>query len=658
MTVSRTREVILIIDDNATNIGVIVDSLKGYGFETIVARNGSMGIQRAKYAHPDLILLDVLMPDMDGFETCRQLKADDDTRDIPVIFITALSSAEDKVKGFGLGGVDYITKPLQHEEVIARVRTHLKIQAQHKQLQQQAIELQQAKDLAESAQRIAEKANQAKSIFLASMSHELRTPLNAILGFTQLLARYPDLAPTQQDYLALIKRSGEHLLNLINQVLDLSKIEAGKITLNEECMDLHELLEDVVSLFQLRAQEKSIDLVFHRDPGVPQYVWGDHIKLRQILINLLSNAVKFTNHGSVTLHVADANAETIPAEESPSQHEPSQIKNLTFEIIDTGPGMTPEELQSLFEPFVQTEIGRHASEGTGLGLPISRRFVQLMGSDIVVNSRPNQGSNFQFTLAVRVADRKTCPGYAAFRHVVALAPDQPVLRVLIVDDQPEERLLLLKLLEPLGYELREAGNGREAIDVWQQWRPHVIWMDIGLPILDGYAAAQEIRQLEALRPAEGATNQPPPHTVIIAITASGFGEDRKLAMANGCDDFLRKPFREGQLFDLLQQHLHVQFLYAEPFEDLPNGDEPDRQPLTRHDFASIPSDTVLRLHEAVDEIDLETVHTLLNSIRNHDPRLVERIEQLLKNYRFDILQAVLETSQPGSEPSLQGTGQL
>ena len=303
MNAEQAKSTILIIDDNATNLGVLTGYLRGHGFELMIARNGADGIAKARLGQPDLILLDVMMPDLDGFEVCRRLKADTATNEIPVIFITALDSVEDKVKGFAAGGVDYLTKPLQKEEVFARVQTHLQLQAHKKQLQQQAIELKQAKDLAETAQTIAEKANRAKSVFLANMSHELRTPLNGILGYAQILGSDDTLTDKQRDSAAIIERSGKHLLALINDILDLAKVEAGKVELAPEDVDLRVLLAEVQTLIQVRTDPKGLALRVEPVPDLPHYVHADGHRLRQVLLNLLGNAVKFTERGRVTLRV-------------------------------------------------------------------------------------------------------------------------------------------------------------------------------------------------------------------------------------------------------------------------------------------------------------------------------------------------------------------
>jgi PAS domain S-box-containing protein len=267
---------------------------------------------------------------------------------------------------------------------------------QHKQAEK---ELQQAKEAAEEAQRVAETANLAKSRFLANISHEFRTPMNAILGFTHLISRSQNLSPQHQENLAIVRRSGEHLLTLINDVLEISKIEAGRITLHEQNFDLYHALKELEDMFRPWAEEKHLQLLFERSPDVPQYIRADEVKLRQVLMNLLSNAIKFTEEGNVVLRIANCELRNGPTPH-PSQEGKSEIRNLKFEIEDTGPGIASDELECLFEAFVQTRTGQKSHEGTGLGLPISRRFVQMMGGEILVNSEVGRGSLFSFDIQV------------------------------------------------------------------------------------------------------------------------------------------------------------------------------------------------------------------------------------------------------------------
>ena len=333
-------------------------------------------------------------------------------------------------------------------------------QKQAEQARIRALEFQKAKETAEAE-------NQAKSAFLANMSHELRTPLTAILGFSHLMTRNRRIPTEELENLDIIQRNGEHLLTLINQVLDLSKIEAGYITLNETTFDLHRLLDDLYDMFSFNAQKKGVQLLFEGTDHVPQYIRSDELKLREVLINLLNNALKFTQTGGVTVYIENCQL----------NNPQFSIINLQFSISDTGPGIAPEELEHLFEAFTQTETGRQAQEGTGLGLTISRKFVQLMGGDIRVNSTVGQGTTFTFDIQARAEDAQVIASMLSTHRAIALAPDQPHYRILVVDDKPENRRVLVELLKPFGFELKEAANGQEAIDTWRHWSPHLIWMD-------------------------------------------------------------------------------------------------------------------------------------------------------------------------------------
>jgi signal transduction histidine kinase len=678
MTNKTSLQTILIIDDNATNLGVITEYLEACGFEMLTARDGEDGIRKACRAKPDLILLDVLMPGIDGFETCRRLQAYPDTQEIPVIFLTALNNIEDKVKGFAVGGVDYITKPLQKEEVLARVETHLKLQAQQRQLQYQAeelrnraIELEQAKKLAEAAQLSAEHANQAKSIFLANMSHELRTPLNAILGFAQLVGRSPHISSDDQENLNIILQSGEHLLTLINQVLDLSKIEAGRIALDEKAFNLHHLLNNLKEMFRLHAEQKGLYLHVTYTQDVPQYIRTDDVKLRQVLINLVNNAVKFTSEGGVTVRIENCqlNNEYVGTDKSARQLSwpvSRQASILQFSISDTGPGIAPEEMDRLFEAFTQTETGRKAQEGTGLGLPISRKFIQLMGGDITARSDVGRGSTFTFTIQVKRCNKEDVEQNQPARRAIALEPGQPRYKILVADDNPGNRKILVKLLQSLGrsttsstnsehaavtvttpgkevetgFELRETADGQETLEIWEIWKPDLIWMDLRMPIVNGYKATQYIKEAEEQKTEEQlpALN----YTKIIMLSASIVDKDRVRAVAAGCDDFLQKPFREQEVFDLLHKHLGVRFVYKE--QRIADGTQQSasQEALTPEVLAALPRDIINALREAADAIDIAEAHRIIDQIRLQNAQIADALTELMKNYRFDVLQTLFE----------------
>ena len=396
------------------------------------------------------------------------------------------------------------------------------------------------------AKKAADAANIAKSEFLANMSHELRTPLNAILGFTQVMTRDASLSESARQHVGIISRSGEHLQELIEDILEMSKIEAGKITLKQNSFDLYELLSNIKEMLQLKVFAKGLQFIIDYPPEVPQYVQTDGGKLRQVLINLLGNAIKFTQEGSVILRVRVAGGRDISTPDS-YKGEPY---SLLFAVSDTGPGIAPEEIHKLFTAFGQTETGRKSNQGTGLGLAISQRFVRLMGGEISVNSTVGKGTTFAFDVQIALADRSSIQTTQGTRRVIGLAPNQMKYRILVVDDRQESRLLLVMLLTSLGFSVREAENGQEAVELWNTYAPHLILMDMRMPVMDGYEATKRIKSHLTGRT-----------TTIIALTASTFDEERNLSLSAGCDDFVRKPFREEVLLEKIAQHLGVRYLY-------------------------------------------------------------------------------------------------
>jgi predicted ATPase/signal transduction histidine kinase/CheY-like chemotaxis protein/PAS domain-containing protein/tRNA A-37 threonylcarbamoyl transferase component Bud32 len=509
------------------------------------------------------------------------------------------------------------------EAVAAQVGIAL---AQAKLLEQEQLQRQEL----EAAKRSAEVANRAKSEFLANMSHELRTPLNAILGFTQLMTRDRSLTPHQRENLQIINRSGTHLLSLINDVLELSKIEAGRIALSENAFDLHRLLNDLEEMFRLKAESKGLQLQFERSALLPQYIKTDEGKLRQVFINLLSNAIKFTPAGRVTLrsHRHRSGGEMAAAEtatESRWSDRPSTAApyRLLFEVEDTGPGIQTQDVQQLFVAFGQTETGRKSQEGTGLGLSISRAFVQLMGGEIVALSAPNRGALFRFTIVAQMAAAAEVDPPPT-RRAIALQPHQPVYRILVVEDQDTNRQLLVNLLAPMGFEVQAVENGQEAIERWETWRPHLIWMDMRMPVMDGYEATRRIKAS--------------PHgkeAIVIALTASAFEEERAVVLASGCDDFVRKPFPEHLIFDKIAEHLGVNYVY----EDLSPVAvaQPARAALTPRDLAVMPAEWIAQLRQAAIQVDAELIQQLLQQLPPTEVALAERLSELTQTFAFDEL---------------------
>ncbi|MGB0563277.1 MAG: ATP-binding protein [Spirulinaceae cyanobacterium] len=491
-------------------------------------------------------------------------------------------------------------------------------------------------DVIQQERENAEVANQAKSTFLARMSHELRTPLNAILGFAQLLNRDETLHPQHLNQVGIIQRSGEHLLTLINDVLDMAKIEAGRMELTLQSFELAQFIQMILEMFTLKAQEKGLKLCSELSEPLPKIIRADPKKLRQVLINLLGNAFKFTEQGQVTVFIQ-------------ATHLEPDRSLLQFAVADTGAGIAPPELETLFAAFTQTETGRKSGQGTGLGLSISRQFVELMGGEITVESTVGEGTTFAFMIPVEVVelaaiapnnDQSAIASTAApASQVSTLAPDQPDYRILVVEDKEHNQQLMMQLLSAVGFTVQIACDGLEGVAQWQTWQPDLIFMDIQMPRMDGFEATAKIRAVEREQ------NLAP--TTIIALTASVLAAEHDRIRAVGCDDIMGKPFQTPALFACLQTYLGVDYLYTAMPQGVVEADPISANSVMLTEQLQTQTTAWLwELHQATLEASSDKILFLLESVDDLELKklLVDRVDNFDFETIIDATQTVIEAT--------------
>lgn len=681
---------VLIVDDVPNNLRVLSTALKEHGYQVRTVLSAKMAFSAVRMALPDLILLDINLPDMDGYSVCRELKLCPETAEVPILFLSALGEAKSKVAAFHNGGVDYITKPFQLEEVVARVGLQFKLKELAEDLRQKNLQLNQLaqhlrrqNDALSEARKVADCASQAKSEFLSCMSHELRTPLTAILGFNQLLMGEPEATPHQRETMGVIDRSGKHLLNLINEVLDLSKIEANRAELSCDVFDLKDALHDLHQMFLLEAEAKGLDFSLNYEADTPRFIRGDESKIRQIIINLLGNALKFTTVGFIrlSLHVRERRGDTAA---------------LRIVVEDSGPGITEADAALLFEPFRQTDAGQQSRQGTGLGLCLSRQFAQLMGGDVHLESQVAQGSRFIVELECEIAGADALPDKAVQTHVRQSAPEvlndpqchhvpavegmevealsrvrvspasrlQPSSKLaslctnrkmLVVDDHPENRSLLVQLLESAGCQVREAETGAEAIACYSQWQPQLIWMDMKLPDMEGQAVIHHLKKCIGTQ-----TNDAYP-TYIVAITASVYDQEQLLAAEQSCDGLIQKPFSVSQIWDKIAELFgaepafevasvsHRETTGALPLTISPSSWSEHQQSCFIAQLERMPRPWLERLYYSSLALDEFESQELLQLIPEDCEPLKQQLGALFQNLRYDRILTTLEKMDVGQE---------
>ncbi|WP_271272649.1 ATP-binding protein [Aliamphritea hakodatensis] len=459
----------------------------------------------------------------------------------------------------------------------------------------------------------AEAANQAKSVFLANMSHEIRTPMNAILGYSQLLLRDKGLSFQQRESVDAISRGGTHLLALINDVLEMSKIEAGRLEPQLAYFNIREVIGDMESMFANKARSKRLLFRVENDSQMPDFLITDEGMLRQLLVNLIGNAIKFTHQGGVTVRTV-------------FQAVTEDTGRLIIQVVDTGVGLSSEEQERIFEPFEQSVMSsrQYGRSGTGLGLAICCQYLELLEGEMRLQSHLGEGSCFSVELPVHIADNQTRRLSEYNRRPVALAAEQPVPKILIVDDVASNRDIFKAFLQPLGFRLAEVGNATRALELYRSWQPDLVLMDKRMPEMDGIMLMQQIQSAAA----DARLRVPK----VILVTASAFKDEERVAIEAGADAFLRKPVNEFELLSLVGRLLRLEYV----FERIASSETvslPDD--ISQAQLDALPDDLHQGLLQASQQMNFTHCQQMIEAVRRHDSAMYDILQKLLWHFEFE-----------------------
>ena len=581
----KKKNSILVVDDNSSNLMELSYILQDE-YNILTAMNGASALEKADAFLPDLILLDIIMADISGFEVLNELKSSDKVKSIPVIFITGLSGESKERVGLSIGAVDYIRKPFDEAIVKLRVKQQIEI-----------INLR--RDL-ENAARAAEEASKSKSFFLANMSHEIRTPMNSIIGFSEL-ALDDDIPQKTKDYLTNILRNSKWLLNIINDILDISKIESGKLELESIPFDLQEIFSTCQTMIQPKADEKGLTLFFYSEPFVGKMPLGDPTRLRQVLINLLSNAIKFTKSGSIKILAEIKNTD-------------KKSVSIYFEVKDSGIGLTPEQIELVLHPYAQAETSTTRKYGgTGLGLAITNFLVEMMGGQLKVESIPEVGSKFSFELTFDTIDVNEDALPAV--KIMSGELEKPVFEgeVLVFEDNAMNQKVICEHLSRVGLKTVIANNGKIGVDLVQsrmiksEKQFDLIFMDIHMPVMDGLEATKKILELNS-------------GVSIVAMTANIMSHDRELYNAGGMSDYIGKPFTSQELWRCLMKYLKPVTWRKENTDSAVDIDNKLHQRLINI-FMKSNSRKFDEISDAISAGDIKLAHRLVHSLKSNAGQL-------------------------------------